>query len=820
VCAAAATAPGVAQTGSWVEFDNQTASRISADPSVGVSDVNEKDYAWGDVDDDGDLDLVCVRKQPFTSPGRRANVLFMNENGVLVDRTGAYATISNVPGTWDDPQDGLGNPQPERGFLTPTNDRDVLLVDLTGDGWLDIVTATTISDDAPKHIGHPRIYRNLGEVGGLWQGFTYEQDRIPQLYVGGNPVNPRFCSVAAGDVNGDGALDLFFGDYDSSGAGGSSEPPGMDMNDRLLINNGAGYFTDQSTSRMTSTSLLSAFSASAAIVDLNGDGARDIVKNTALSFPQEVRVAYNDPMNVGSFLAPSNPVTIYNLSAYFISVGDLNGDGKLDVVVTDDGPDRFLLNTGNNASGHALFNSRTFAFQLGAGSDDGFGGGSRLADLNNDGFLDALIADVDVDISGCARRLHMYRNLGYSQPGEIVTLQDQVPSPIPYSDLTGTFDAAVFDINGDGWLDVVLGRCGGTTVWINEPPAGLAFSYPQGLPGFVGEQPTTFQVQVTAVGAAIPLEDTGTLHYAIDGGSYSETAMVHLGSNLYQATLPAVTCPGTINFYLSASTTSKDVFTDPSGAPGSAYTAVAAAGTTISLRDEMEGDVSGWTITNAVGMTTGMWEVADPNGTISNSSLCAPEDDATAGVGIMAFVTDNGPVGGALGANDVDGGPTWLMSPRIDLSGTDATISYSRWFFCTDFEVPAEQDFFQVEVSNNDGQSWVTVENIPHVGSLWITTAFIVSDYVAPTANVRVRFSTQDNPNNSFTEAGVDNFQVEEFVCCAADIANGDGMVDVSDLLALLAVWDTDNDAADFDNSGLVDVSDLLYLLSEWGSCL
>src|SRR5688572_16884978 len=164
----------------WVNFTNATAARMPVGPglntaSTSTGDLEEKDYAWGDVDQDGDTDLVCVRKQPFTSPGRRINVLFMNEgkaqghsiNGVLVDRSAQYAQAVDLN------NDGITDPQPagDLGFNTPTNDRDVVLADVNNDGWLDIVTATTLSDGQPKIIGHPRVYMNLKELGGAWQGF-------------------------------------------------------------------------------------------------------------------------------------------------------------------------------------------------------------------------------------------------------------------------------------------------------------------------------------------------------------------------------------------------------------------------------------------------------------------------------------------------------------------------------------------------------------------------------------------------------------------------------------------------------------------------
>lgn len=55
---------------------------------------------------------------------------------------------------------------------------------------------------------------------------------------------------------------------------------------------------------------------------------------------------------------------------------------------------------------------------------------------------------------------------------------------------------------------------------------------------------------------------------------------------------------------------------------------------------------------------------------------------------------------------------------------------------------------------------------------------------------------------------------------CPADIT-GDGVVDVSDLLALLGAWGpcAGNCAEDLNGDGIVDVSDLLLLLGEWGTC-
>ncbi len=465
----AGTLPAAAQLNNrWLEFQNETATRLVSAPGLGISDPDEKDYAWGDLDRDGDIDLVVVRKEPFTSPGRRANVLFMNEGGVLVDRTSVYASDSDVAG--------------DLGFLTPTNDRDVVVADFNGDQWPDVATAVTISDGLPKHVSHPRIYINKGAVGGAWQGLRFEAGRSPQIYVIksdgtpdlAKPTPGRFCSIAAGDVDNDGDLDIYLGDYDASGAGGSGEPTGFDTNDRLWINDGNGFFTDSLQSRMTAQMLLSAFSTAVNIADMNGDGVNDVVKSTGLNPPQYVGVSYNQPPDLQVFDQFQSP---HAFSPYFVSVGDLNNDNKLDMVVTDDNADRYRLNQGNDALGRVVWSSALqMSFPTGVSyADDGFGSQSALADFDRDGFLDVWISDVDVDTPGCGRRAHLYRNVG-NTPN--VTMREEAELSgstagwkgavgLTYSALQGTHNAAPFDLDNDGDLDIVQGRCTGTSVWIN-----------------------------------------------------------------------------------------------------------------------------------------------------------------------------------------------------------------------------------------------------------------------------------------------------------------------------------------------------------------
>ena len=99
LAALALAGPAAAQNNiSWVTF-HQDDTLLSGSSSTLLNDQQEKDYAWGDLDNDGWTDVVVVRKQPYTTAGRFPNVLLMNENGVLTDRTAQYASATDVPGT-------------------------------------------------------------------------------------------------------------------------------------------------------------------------------------------------------------------------------------------------------------------------------------------------------------------------------------------------------------------------------------------------------------------------------------------------------------------------------------------------------------------------------------------------------------------------------------------------------------------------------------------------------------------------------------------------------------------------------------------------
>lgn len=117
-------------------------------------------------------------------------------------------------------------------------------------------------------------------------------------------------------------------------------------------------------------------------------------------------------------------------------------------------------------------------------------------------------------------------------------------------------------------------------------------------------------------------------------------------------------------------------------------------------------------------------------------------------------------------------------------------------------------------LSTNGGQSFdeVIAEGVADDGSFLWTVPDIA------TTQARVRVVVRDGDGNtgfdqSDSDVVIDGTQPSN----PADL-NGDGVVDVSDLLILLGQWGACVDCtADLNNDGTVNVSDLLILLGNWG---
>lgn len=308
------------------------------------------------------------------------------------------------------------------------------------------------------------------------------------------------------------------------------------------------------------------------------------------------------------------------------------------------------------------------------------------------------------------------------------------------------------------------------------------FTYPQGRPTQLQPGvPTTFQVQVVGVSPEIvPVSNSGVVFVSVNGGAFTQTPLTELSPNLYEVVLPGLSCFDEVRYYVSVST-GDDSLSDPITAPSQYYSASVFQSANTIFADDFETNL-GWTVIDTA-VTSGSWVRVDPIGTVNGGVPAQPEDD-NSNPGTMCYVTGQGVVGGGPSAADLDGGPTVLRSPSIDLSAPNSVfaISYARWLYSSG------GDQMVVEISNNDGATWTAIETITGTTTgAWITQTWNPAAFLPLTAQMRIRFRVSDNPNNSVTEAGVDDVFVYQRLCtppaaCLRGDVNGDLAVNGGDI--------------------------------------
>jgi hypothetical protein len=170
------------------------------------------------------------------------------------------------------------------------------------------------------------------------------------------------------------------------------------------------------------------------------------------------------------------------------------------------------------------------------------------------------------------------------------------------------------------------------------------------------------------------------------------------------------------------------------------------------MHDDFETD-QGWTVWSHASLTGGKWKRGVPIGGGDRQDPATDYDGSG-----NCYLTEN-----VDGNSDVDGGPTILTSPAFDLSGTtNPVLRYARYWGNDD----QDGDPMYVEISNDDGDSWILVETVTNAESQWFQNTAIITDYVTMlTDQMRVRFSVEDNPNDSIDEGGIDAFEVFEVEC-------------------------------------------------------
>ena len=261
---------------------------------------------------------------------------------------------------------------------------------------------------------------------------------------------------------------------------------------------------------------------------------------------------------------------------------------------------------------------------------------------------------------------------------------------------------------------------------------------------------STFQVAILDRAGSAATLNSATFTYDAGGGDQI-VPLVSQGSGIWQGDLPSIACGDEITVRVDAEAANGTTVSHPYSADPSVdrrYRRWVGYAYDVLFRDNFE-SANGWTVDDDPGLTAGSWERGLPSGYGFRQDPAWDAD--TEGDG-LAFLTD--PAGGNT---DVDGGSTRLVSPTLDASGhPDAEISYWRWWDDGGAGDPSD-DTFVVEISDDNGSSWTTLESIgPGVDGAWVHQSFRVADFVAASNQLRIRFTAGDVGAPDIIEAAID----------------------------------------------------------------
>jgi len=257
---------------------------------------------------------------------------------------------------------------------------------------------------------------------------------------------------------------------------------------------------------------------------------------------------------------------------------------------------------------------------------------------------------------------------------------------------------------------------------------------------------------------------TAQVVYSVDGLGEQTAAMSLVGGENYTAAIPGVGNGHLIRYRIEAGNFEGETLVHPLSAPLLPHSFLVGQQLQISEYDfEVAG---GWTVGDVDDTaTTGLWARVEPFGTFSGSNPVQPQLDNSS-AGTLCFITGNNHGGDptAIGADDVDGGKTTLFSPIFDLTATfRPVIRYYRWY-TNNLGASPGQDFWRVDISNDGGSSWSSVENTAESAATWKKVMFLVENFITPTNNMQLRFIADDAGNGSVVEAGVDDVEILHFL--------------------------------------------------------
>jgi large repetitive protein len=373
----------------------------------------------------------------------------------------------------------------------------LVVADVNGDGKLDLIVSSCSATASTCGSAEGVVSVLLGNGNGTFQ---------PALSFGsGASVGAQ---VAVADVNGDGKLDLIVTNFQGEANG--------DGTAAVLLGNGDGTFQSPVLydSGVPGANVV-------AVADVNGDGVLDLlVADGCFEYCSGDGAVTRLSVLLGNGDGTFQPAVTYATGGSrsgWVSVADVNGDGKPDAVLGNsnvyfpNGTVGILLGVGNGTfEAPVTYDSGGYAaVQL------------ALADVTADGHLD-IIVDNCGPVGSC----------GTGLIGELLGRGDGTFDPV-VTFSSGVYNAtaiAVADLNGDGRLDLVAAnQCaadgcatGSVSVLLNSTASlcvgkcATSTTISSSSNPSVHEQPITFTATVTSAGGTPPNGETVTFYNGLN----------------------------------------------------------------------------------------------------------------------------------------------------------------------------------------------------------------------------------------------------------------------------------------------------------------